>query len=164
RVYFAARDGHLVWRAARVLAPRFGNIDCRYLKISRQSVLFPAIEEISPHGIPWLLRSWEVPQLDRLIHKLGLHWHEVAQAFAPLAQDEGGSKKLATDEEWREFWAVVQTPPVKDLIAARIGERRDTTLAYLRAEGLCDDLPIGIADLGWYLTVQTALQKLLGWV
>ena len=30
----------------------------------------------------------------------------------------------------------------------------------LKAEGFCDDLPIGIADLGWYLTVQTALQRL----
>src|SRR5262249_21377499 len=50
RLYFAARDAHLVWRAARVLAPRLGNLDCRYLKVSRQSVLLPAVEEIRPGG------------------------------------------------------------------------------------------------------------------
>jgi FMN phosphatase YigB (HAD superfamily) len=160
RLYFAARDAHLVWRAARVLAPRFGDIDCRYLKISRQSVLLPAVEDISPDGIPWLLRSWEIARLDRLIPKLGLQWQEVARHFAPLAKGEGPGKQLTTEQEWKEFWAVLQTPALKALLTARIAERRETALAYLKAEGFCDDMPIGIADLGWYLTVQTGLQRL----
>jgi FMN phosphatase YigB (HAD superfamily) len=164
RLYFAARDGHLVWRAARVLAPRFGNIDCRYLKISRQSVLLPAVEEISRDGIPWLLRWWEVPQLERLIQKLGLAWHEVAHEFSAIAKDEASSKQLKTDEEWTEFWAVLQKPALNALLTARIADRRKAALAYFAAEGLGDDLPIGVADMGWYLTVQTALQKLVGWL
>jgi hypothetical protein len=160
RLYFAARDTHLVWRAARVLAPRLGDVDCRYLKVSRQSVLLPAVEEISPDGIPWLLRSWEIPELDRLLRKLGLQWREVGREFYSLAKGEGPAKQLTTEQEWKEFWAVLQTPALKALLTGRIAERRETALAYLKADGFCDDMPIGIADLGWYLTVQTALQRL----
>jgi FMN phosphatase YigB (HAD superfamily) len=132
RLYFAARDAHLVWRAARVLAPRFGDIDCRYLKISRQSILLPAVEEISPDGIPWLLRSWEIPELDRLIRKLGLQWHEVGQEFSSLAKSEGRAKQLTTEPEWKEFWAVLQTPALKALLTARIADRREAALAFSR--------------------------------
>src|SRR5215831_17192936 len=40
------------------------------------------------------------------------------------------------------------------------GDNPHSDVDVLKAEGFFDDLPIGIADLGWYLTVQTALQRL----
>src|SRR5262249_1560311 len=104
RLYFAARDGYLVWRAAHVLSPRFGAIECRYLKISRQAVLLPSIEEISPSGISWLRRPWELPELDRLLRKLGLSWEEVEQGFSSLHAKYGKSTILGTDEQWDQFW------------------------------------------------------------
>src|SRR5262249_46440434 len=122
------------------------------------------VEEISPQGIPWLLRSWELAQLDRLIMKLGLRWREVDRFFAPLANGCGPWKELTTEQEWREFWAILQSSELQSFLTARIAERRRAALAYLEAQGLNDDVPMAMADLGWFLTVQTALQKLSGWL
>ena len=56
RLYFVSRDAYLLCRAARILAPSFGDIDCRHLRISRQSTLFPAADEISPSKVIFLQR------------------------------------------------------------------------------------------------------------
>lgn len=162
RLYFVARDGHLVWRAARMLAPQFGNIDCRYLKISRQSILLPSADEISPIGMPWLQRRWEPARLERLIQKLGLDWTAVAHAFSSLAGGRGSQKMLENEREWAEFWAIVQNAPIVDLVRQRIQDRKTSTLAYLHAEGLFDKEPVALVDIGWHLMVQAGVKKLLG--
>jgi hypothetical protein len=64
-----------------------------------------------------------------------LQWHEVDRDFSSLAKGEGPAKQLTTEPEWKEFWAVLQTPAVKALLTARIAKRRGTALAYLKAEG-----------------------------
>jgi FMN phosphatase YigB (HAD superfamily) len=161
RLYFSSRDGYLAWRAATVLAPAFGDIDCRYLKISRQSILLPSVNEVSPTAINWLRRSFEVPQLDRLLKKLELSWPEVSFAFAKQAGGDGEFKHLETEQDWTEFWTTLQLPTVANLIHERAKRAKALAVTYLTAEGLLDDVPFGIVDIGWNLTVQSALKKLL---
>ena len=55
--------------------------------------------------------------------------------FSSLAKGEGPAKQLTTEQEWKEFWAVLQAPALKALLTARIAERQETALAYLKAEG-----------------------------
>ena len=165
RLYFAARDGYLAWRVAQILAPDFGEIDCRYLKISRKAVLLPSITEVSQAGIPWLRRSGKTPDLQRLVQKLGLTWQEVAAAFSPLAKAGGGRKLLITERDWSHFWEILQTPPVVDVVRARIAHRRASAVAYLRAEGVADSaVPAAIVDVGPQARQQSAVQELLGGV
>jgi hypothetical protein len=162
RLYFSSRDGYLLCRAARILSPHFDDIDCRYLKVSRQSILLPSTTEISPAGMPWLQRSWEPASLERLIQKLGLHWEEVEHSLSALGGDRGKYKILVFESEWSEFWRILASPPIADLVQERIRTQRNNVLAYLRAEGLFDKLSLGLVDIGWTLTVQSGLQKLLG--
>ncbi|HSS95801.1 MAG TPA: hypothetical protein VLK33_02160, partial [Terriglobales bacterium] len=162
RLYFVARDANLVAIAARLLSPQFDNIECRYLKISRQSILLPATNEISPSGMPWLQRPWEPPSLERIIAKIGLRWENVSNAFSALAQDKGTNKLLMTTAEWDHFWYIAQRPPVRDLINEQIQGRKATTLAFLEAQGLNEPTRSGLVDIGWYATVQAGLQKLIG--
>ena len=163
RLYFVARDGHLVWRAARVLAPKFGDIECRYLKISRRTVLLPSTNEISPTGMPWLQRPLEPARLEALTQKLGLNWPDVEYAFLSLARESSGSTVLAADADWRKFWKIIQSPPIVGLVQDQIELKRRSILTYLRAEGLCESDPSALVDVGWHLMVQAGLQRLLGW-
>ena len=161
RLYFLSRDAYLLCRAARVLAPHFGDIDCRHLKVSRKSTLLPATDEISPSKMPWLRRPAQPIPLRDLLLKLSLNWSDVAQHFSSLTKGEGDSWSLTTDSEWNDFWNIVQSPPVVDLVWEQIRGRREDLLAYLRAEGLCDSVPAGVVDVGWHMSVQTSLRKLL---
>jgi FMN phosphatase YigB (HAD superfamily) len=161
RLYFVARDCYLAWRVARLLTPLFGNIDCRYLKVSRQAVLLPAIEHVSPSGIPWLHRPWEQPTLERILSKLGLSWNEVADDFSALAGKKGSFTLIRTRDQWHTFWNILSGARVGALITQRIQRHRATTCAYLRAAGLFEPEPAAIVDIGWRLTTQRALRALL---
>ena len=158
RLYFAARDCYLLWRAASILAPRFGNIDCRYLKISRQAVFLPSATEISRTGMPWLQRQSEPAALGRLVQRLGLEWNTVADEFAALGQKEGRNKIIATDGEWKNFWAIIQQPRMAERITAQIRECREAALEYFESIGFFDGTRLAIVDLGWFLNVQKAMQ------
>jgi FMN phosphatase YigB (HAD superfamily) len=165
RLYFVARDGYLTWRAARILAPDFGEIDCRYLKISRKAVLLPAITEISRRGIPWLRFRKNEPELQLLVQKLGLTWKQVTAEFSGLAKREGGRKRLTTEEDWSRFWQILQTPPTVDVVRAGIAQQRANAIAYLTAQGVADSsVAAAIVDVGPQAKQQTAIKELLGGV
>jgi len=160
RLYFVSRDAYLLCRAACVLAPYFGDIDCRHLKLSRQSILLPSTDEISPSAMSWLRRARPM-SLGELVLRLGLNWSDVARYFLPLAKGGGEFRILTTENDREEFWNIVQSAPVADLLRDRIYHKRANALAYLRAKGLCDKVPCGIVDIGWYMGVHAGLRKLL---
>lgn len=162
RLYFASRDGYLAWRAARALGDEACGVECRYLKISRQAVLLPSTEQISAVAAPWLRRPGEVARLQRLVRRLGLNWHEVADAFSSLAGNEGEAKELKTRKDWELFWEIVQAPSLTEKIQSRIDSQRSLASAYFKSERL-HEAGAALVDIGWHLTVQSGLQKLLKW-
>ena len=87
RLYFVSRDAYLLWRAASVLASEFGNIDCRYLQISRQAIMLPTVSEISESELSWIHHAWETPRLDIILAKLDLSWADVATHFGDFCGD-----------------------------------------------------------------------------
>jgi hypothetical protein len=109
----------------------------------------------------WLLRPPQPKPLGYLVLKLGLNWKDVARHFSSLAEGQGEFKLLTTESEWMNFWNIVQNAPVADLLREQIQTRKANVLAYLRAEGLCDQVPAGTVDIGWQVMVQTGLRKLL---
>jgi len=158
RLYFCSRDCYLLLRAARVLAPHFNDIDCRYLKISRRAVFLPSALEISPAGMPWI----DIGEpLHRLVQGAGLNWEEVADAFSAVADRGGGNKVLATEDEWEVFWSVLRSPPVCSLIEQRVRERRAPAIAYLTAQGLMDPIAAAVVDMGWTSKVLSAIHRIL---
>ncbi|MGY3604066.1 MULTISPECIES: hypothetical protein [unclassified Bradyrhizobium] len=161
RLYFLARDGYLVCRAARLLAPQFGNIDCRYLKISRQSVLLPSANGPTTSEMPWVRVFGERLELNRLVQRVGLNWSQAAAHFDKTTNLRSGSKVLTSEQEWDEFWSTLQSPPLLNLIQSRILDLRATAVAYLEAEGLYDGTPAAVVDIGWLFMSQMALRKLL---
>lgn len=161
RLYFASRDCYLLWRVARLLAPQFSNIDCRYLKISRRAVFLPSVLEVSPTGMPWVRIADDPAPLEKVVNRLGLEWPEVASTFSAVAGARGGSKLLATEDEWRAFWNIVSGGPILGLIRKSIDARRGPAVAFLEAEGLLDPVVAGIVDIGWTSKVLVALHRIL---
>ena len=163
RLYFVARDGYLTWKAARILTPQFGDIDCRYLKISRQSVLLPSASRPTSADMPWVRLPWEHAELKTLVRRVGLIWSDVDTAFSRSPILKEASNILRTEEDWCDFWAHLQKPPLLPLIQNQILNQRATTTAYLQAEGLFDSTPAAIVDIGWLLMSQMAIRNLVRW-
>jgi FMN phosphatase YigB (HAD superfamily) len=162
RLYFVSRDAYLVWRAALVLASEFGKIDCRYLQISRQAIMLPAVTEISESELSWLHHPWEVPRLDLILAKLDLSWVDVATHFDDFCGSQGAKKLLQQPSDWVRFWQVLKIPAVSGLIKQRIVAHRAKATAYLKQMGLCESIPSALVDIGWHATVQSRVNRLIG--
>ena len=161
RLYFLSRDCQMTAQAAAELAHRFGGIECRYLRVSRQALLLPTATALSDAGMPWMRRTYETPSLERLLAKLELDYADVSADWSARAGTAGGKFKLQHDDDWQLFWQSLNREPVRGSLLARIEERRVAAQAYFREEGLFDAVPWAVVDLGWYLSCQRALRALL---
>lgn len=161
RLYFLSRDCQLASKVARELAPQFGGIDCRYLYVSRQALFLPSAEAISPDGMPWMRRDFEEPVLKKLLAKIELTYENVEAVLGDLAGHKRGDYHLKSDEDWARFWKALDTEPVKTRINNLIATRRNLTRKYFEAEGLFQDVPWAMVDLGWALTCQQSIWKML---
>ncbi len=159
RLYFLSRDCQLILEAARKLAPQFGDIDCRYLQVSRQALFLPSSTGISEEGMPWLFENSDRHFLDVQLAKLELTLEEVV----PFLPPDGGTA-LDSEEERQAFWAALRQPPLREKIEDLIERRRCAAKKYFEEAGLFDPVKWAVVDLGWLLRCQRALNSLLrGW-
>lgn len=158
RLYFFARDGYALHRVAEEIALHLGlPIQCRYLQVSRQALLLPSSSQISPSGMPWLRRHFEVPKIRFLAGKLDLPVELLMQELHDLVGTEGGDFVIKNEEQWAIFWKTVSQGKLATLLHMKIEQRRKMLLGYLRREGVFDGRSMGCVDLGWFQSCQAAL-------
>lgn len=161
RLYFLSRDCYLMSRVASVLGPSYG-IDTRYLRVSRQALLLPSIKEISSLGIPWLRRSFESATLGTLLAKLDLSGSVVEDLCLHAFRASDTTYPLKSDTDWKQLWDTLNTPPAKETLTSKVAERREAAVSYFTEQGLFEDVPWGIVDLGWHLVCQSSLKRMIG--
>jgi hypothetical protein len=145
---------------ARELSPQFGGIDCRYLYVSRQSLFLPSVTAISPEGMPWLRRSFEIPVLKYSLAKLELKFEDVQSVMGKLAGDQGERYRLNSENDWHQFWAALNKEPVKERIHGLISLRREAARRYFESEGFLEPVKWSLVDFGWELSCQQSLRNL----
>lgn len=164
-LYFLTRDCQLILEAAKVLTPKFGGIECRSLQVSRQALFLPAADGISDEHMPSMRRFFETPSLRRLLAKLELDENALSEFFSI----PGGLKiddELRNESDWKQFWQSLNKEPLRGNLLSLIKKRRTAALAYFEKKGLFQQKKWAIVDLGWFLTGQEALQRILrstGW-
>jgi predicted HAD superfamily hydrolase len=162
KLYFCSRDCHGLYKTADILAKRRGlEIECRYLMVSRQALLLPSVQEISPEGMPWLRRSWEKGKLSDLAAKLDIDVALIERAMARDFPGINSDSRLATDEQWSSFWRALNNPLIKKTLTEVIEARRKTALDYFQQEELFQNKKTALVDLGWHQSVQKAMTMLL---
>jgi FMN phosphatase YigB (HAD superfamily) len=161
RLYFSSRDCYATYRVAQLLSPLMGSIECKYLLISRQAVHLPSVEEISPTGMPWLFREFERPALSDVLSRLELDPVTCMPFFDEFVEHQERRWFVDTEERRRQFWQVLARPELQEIISETIRIRREAATAYFRSVGLFDSARSAVVDLGWFLTCQTALRRIL---
>jgi FMN phosphatase YigB (HAD superfamily) len=158
RLYFFSRDGYALHRVASEMADHLRlPIQCRYLQVSRQALLLPSTSVISPDGMPWLRRHFEVPKIKFLAGKLDIPIELLMQELHDLVGTEGADFVIKNEEQWAIFWKSVSQGKLATLLQMKIEQRRKMLLEYLRQEGLFEGPYMGCVDLGWFQSCQAAL-------
>jgi predicted HAD superfamily hydrolase len=159
KLFFLARDGHIVHRAFSLLADKgVHQVPSHYLYASRRSLIVPSITAINDDVIKFLTSGSSRLTVEDYIKRIGLQ----AAPYAAQAQAAGFASlqspvDKATDaDKLKRLLVSLQDPIVEHAQA-----EKQWLLAYLKQSGLLDGQRVGVVDVGWHGTLQEALSKLL---
>lgn len=160
RLYFLARDGYMMYLAAQKLVMARGmDLDIRYLKISRFAIRNAeyyfsgraALDTLCAGGID--ISFEKIMKRAKLTEKEALH-------VAGLA---GYAENYQAVLNYRQLCRLKKELSEIDQLFFYIKKHAKdcykTTVAYLRQEGLFEEIPYAIVDSGWVGTLQLSLQR-----
>jgi hypothetical protein len=137
RVFFLARDGHIIERLWRIV----GGGPASYLYASRRALRIPAIEKLDERALDFLCGGNSRLTVAQYFERAGLRSDD--REFV-----DGDRTRLREAFRARE----------KELLEVAARER-ELLLAYFRQEKL--DGRVAIVDLGWHGTLQRAMRDVL---
>jgi predicted HAD superfamily hydrolase len=160
RVYFLARDGQILYKLARIMN-RFSPtpLELHYLYVSRQALLFPAMEDLDEESLGWILAPTAILTPRIILKRVNIEPEEIESALREHGfknPDERLSKKNLP-----AFKSLILDSSVKVLLKKRIAQYREKASGYLQQEGLAKDDRFVLVDIGWNGTLQRSISRLL---
>ena len=157
RLYFLSREGQVLLSIARSLITDLDlPYDARYLYASRQSWHLPAIISGTDEEID---RAWNSPaslSVRGLLARVDLAPEEAKQSLCSAGFSSG---------EWSRPLQPLEVHAIAQALRPRIRERaqqaRRVFLRYLVQEGMFDDTPCALVDVGWHGNLQESLSEIL---
>ena len=163
RIYFLARDGWPMYRAARILSRDVDpSIDCRYFYCSRYALRIPCFhlmekkeiaDQICVGGVDVTLR--------RVLKRGGLDEGEVRRT----AEEMGRAGELDRILSYREVRGLRESLLEGELfwkyVYSHAKKAYGTTASWIAQEGFLDPVRTAVADSGWTGSMQVTLKRLL---
>ena len=159
RLYFLARDGYFLYRAARIFCTRFQlPLECRYLCCSRYSLRLPLFHLNTGDALAYVCRGGIGVTPKKILRRAGLTDDEQAAVLEALALPWSPNAVIPH----------LKLPEIQEQLAAcslflDAMNRHSRQAApgmegYLRQEGLLEEnIPDGIVDSGWTGSMQKSL-------
>ena len=162
RLYFLARDGWMMHRAAEQLCrARDLAIDCRYLKVSRYAVRQAQYHLLGEKSLDLLCGNGIDITFEKVMKRAGLTSDE-AQIIARQTGREASFCKVLHSLQLQELKEELRAAPdFMRLVAAHAEQAYPAATGYLRQEGLLDRTPFALVDTGWIGTLQLSIQNLI---
>ena len=159
RLHFLSRDGYIMQKIAESLD--HDGIDLNYLFVSRRSLIWAYMTENCEQRFietsdrkNLLMRS-----VDTLLDRLQTSREELRQECSVTFNYD----KILSPSCQREFLdTLFNHPRVTPWLMERIAQNARLTLDYLRQEGLADDIPQAMVDIGWLGTTRLMINSILG--
>ena len=160
RLYFLSRDGEILLQVARQLAQRHGYpIELSYLHLSRTAV-FPALLAggCDSARTGWLgednVRLTLRIVADRLKLDHGLLGRELERCGV---KSSGPDACLGTGTVEQILQALAADPRLREIVTGAGRKAYLELEGYLGRQGLFDQVPFSLVDLGWHGSMQDAL-------
>jgi len=161
RLYFMARDGHVLYQIAQLFKEAWNlDVDFRYFHVSRQSLFYPSIVDVDQMDAKWF--TWNIfsdltPAI--ILDRLSIKAEDVQAELSSFGAEDILCKMSFLEKV--SFLKFFQAPRVKEMILARSSQLNANAIGYLKQEGFADGIPYAVVDLGWAALSQYALSRLL---
>lgn len=163
RLYFLARDGEILLKVARLLAPQlYPEVELRYLYASRQALRLPAMTELNETVLNWIFEPSTILTIEAIWMRVGLQ----PEAFETRLTSWGFPRStwqrnlsVVEREQVRSFFSSCRE--IRTAISAIAQQERAILHAYLKQEDVLSEQRCGMVDLGWRGSLQAALETVL---
>ena len=162
RLYFLARDGYQMYIAARYICEKKKiPIECRYLYASRYAWRMPQFAFLGEKSLDMICCGGIDVTFQKVMKRGGLTEEESLE----IAEELGFLDKY---KEVLSYSAVLQLKePLKknvkflNYVYEHSKKSYQTTIAYLKQEGVFETIPYALVDSGWTGSLQQTLTQLL---
>ena len=162
RLYFLARDGYLMYRAALLFCEKQRlPIECRYLSCSRYSLRIPIFHLDTEAALAYLCRGSLQINLERILTRAGLTADEKEAVFQELSLPYGPTVRLSHTRLAQIHESLRQCSTFLAAMNRHSAEAMPALKGYLSQEGLLEDRTDAIVDSGWTGSMQMVLNEVL---
>lgn len=163
RLYFLARDGWIMYNAAKLIAERNGlNIELRYLYCSRMSLRNAALADLGEEAYRYLLEGGFALTPRTILGRLRLSEDERSEVYADIGFTGEENIELGKSAA-AEFCGKLRNSAVYNgYITSVSAANKANALGYLEQEGLLGDEKYALVDSGWTGSMQRMFRVLTG--
>ncbi|MBD2254577.1 HAD family hydrolase [Nostoc parmelioides] len=162
RLYFVARDGQILLKIAQIICESWNyTIDCRYLYGSRQAWHFPAITEIGETELDWIFDPTQFLSVQSVCERVNLKPEQISEILESNGFSKDIWQKNLNNQQRSLLKQIFKQQEVIQLIIDTAATYREQAIGYFKQEGLADEIPFVIVDIGWNGRLQRSLSKLL---
>ncbi|MCA9408162.1 MAG: HAD hydrolase-like protein [Candidatus Omnitrophica bacterium] len=158
RLYFIARDGQIIYDLAKSMIRDMGiDIELRYIYASRQSCLLAMTTQVNNDAFKWILLKTPYLSIRNVASRLSLSEEALLKEINQLCRRSIHADTILSEVEIQALKKVLKETLFVDQILANAKKERELITGYLEQEGVFDNLPLGVVDLGWKGTIQDAI-------
>lgn len=156
RLYFLSRDGYVLQKGMEQLAP--DGVELRYLFVSRKALMLPYLHGgdestyLAVMDKQALLRK----HVDVLLAGLSTSRSELAEFGITFAY-----RQIVTKAQQEDFLQKVFRSNFTPELEKRCAEAHTLLLDYFRQEGLMENVPSAMVDVGWLGTSRLMVKHIL---
>lgn len=162
RLYFLARDGYYMKKAAEILCKEWKlKIECRYLYGSRYvwrgAVYYKNIEE----ALDYITLGGLEVNFQKMMQRAGLKEEEMQKIANQLGYDRELKQRFSAEERKILRKKLLECEQFLQLLQYYSKEKYQRSVEYLVQEGLTDNIPYALVDSGWTGSLQKSLANIL---
>src|SRR5205807_756626 len=120
----------------------------RYLYGSRQAWNLGAVTRVSEEALAWIWDTTDFLSVKSLLARVGLDPRQLYDALEEAGFGAVDWERRLTHGERKRLRSVFGDNRVKTLIADHAASQRQVVIDYFRQEGVLDQIPWGMFDLG----------------
>ena len=165
RLYFLARDGYFMYRAAQIYTEKFHlDVECRYVSCSRYSLRIPVFHLDEEEAMEYICRDSIGVNLNRMMNRAGLTREEKQEVLAEIDRigQEHETIPYASLKKVKE--TLVASNTFMNYMRRHSRDAMPVLADYLKQEGFLDGTDDAVVDSGWVGSMQKTLNQVLAYM
>lgn len=161
KLYFLARDGYILCKAAKKICSNLHiDMECRYLYCSRAALRMPSYHLIGEEAFDLLLQEGYSTTAKTILKRADFDESQIEEFLDSIGVDNGD--ECLNGVTFRQFTDILRDNDLfKKIVLEKSLVAYQTAIDYFKQEKLFESDYIAIVDSGWVGSMQRSLRQLV---